>query len=160
MYSRITLSFKPQRMPEETFFSLSLKPSLWMFIRLAPGLCSLWEGLVTKYTILFLTNRSSWVNLPQSFNQTLCNYVIQAKPNSWQSFFWFWNGQFYFYKPFTQSKIEKVTCLHVTIYVKYLNIRMYVYLCVLISKNLWIKLTNSNLPFTFEIIRDEWKNGL
>jgi len=36
----MTVSFKPLCMPLEAFLSLSLKPSLWMFIRLAPGLKS------------------------------------------------------------------------------------------------------------------------
>jgi len=34
---KMTVSLKPLCMPLEAYLSLSLKPSLWMFIRLAPG---------------------------------------------------------------------------------------------------------------------------
>jgi len=33
----MTVSLQPVCMPVEAFLSLSLKPSLWMFITLAPG---------------------------------------------------------------------------------------------------------------------------
>jgi len=49
----MTVSLKPLSMPLEAFLSLSLKPSVWTFIRLTPVVVANHEKLGTLTSISF-----------------------------------------------------------------------------------------------------------